>query len=134
MKFFDGDEETYHGCLTNDYTESEAQIIDGSRWQWRIENFSEECDFLGIDALPSIELNKIAAMVAMRLFAFDLIARPKKGAGREFENLTIESIFEEIIEFPELVKAKRDRIVVTFYGGYKEWHKAAVNALMGRLD
>lgn len=134
VKFFDGDEEKYHGYLTNDYEESEGQIIDESRWRWRIENFFKQCDFLGLDALPSIELNKIAAMMAMRLFAFDLIACLKKDAGREFENLTVESIFDEIIEFPALVKAKRDRIVVKFYGGYRERHKAAAEALMRRLD
>jgi hypothetical protein len=134
VKFFDGDEEKYHGYLTNDYEESEGRIIDESRWRWRIENFFKECDFLGLNSLPGIELNKIAAMMAMRLFAFDLIACLKKDAGREFENLTVESIFDEIIEFPALVKAKRDRIVVTFYGGYRERHKAAAEALMGRLD
>jgi len=32
------------------------------------------------------------------------------------------------------VNAKKDRIVVTFYGGYRERHKAASEALMGRLD
>ena len=70
----------------------------------------------------------------MRLFAFDLIACLKKDAGCEFANLTVESVFDEIIEFPALVNAKKDRIVVTFYGGYRERHKAASEALMGRLD
>ena len=31
VKFFDSGEEKYHGYLTNDYEESEAQIIDESR-------------------------------------------------------------------------------------------------------
>ncbi|MCK4823447.1 hypothetical protein KA005_47285, partial [bacterium] len=38
--------------------------------------------------------NKIVTMMAMRLFAFDLIACLEKDAGREFENLTVESIFQ----------------------------------------
>ncbi len=54
--------------------------------------------------------------------------------GREFEKLTVESSFEEIIEFPVLVKAKGDWIIVMFYGSYKEGHKVAVEMLMGWLD
>jgi len=134
VKFFDSGEEKYHGYLTNDYEESEAQIIDESRWRWRIENFFKECDFLGLNSLPSIELNQIAAMMAMRLFSFCLMVCLKKDAGCEFEKSTAESVFEEIIEFPALVKAKKDRIVVTFHGNYRETHKTAVETLMGRLD
>lgn len=94
----------------------------------------KQCDFLGLDALSSVELNKIATMMPMRPFAFDLIACLKKDARREFEKLTVESIFDKIIEFPALVMAKRDRIVVTFYGDYKERYKVAVETLRRRLD
>jgi uncharacterized protein YbaA (DUF1428 family) len=87
-----------------------------------------------VDALPGIELNKIAAMMAMELFSFCLVACLKKDMGREFEKLTVESIFDKIIEFPALVKAKGDRIVVTFYGDYKERHKVAVETLRRRFD
>lgn len=52
--------------------------------------------------------------------------------GWEFEKLTVEWIFEEIIEFIALVKAKGGRIIVTFYGSYKEWHKVAVETRMGQ--
>jgi uncharacterized protein YbaA (DUF1428 family) len=48
--------------------------------------------------------------------------------------MTVESIFEEIIEFPALVKTNGDKIVVTFYGNYKDSHKAAVQKLMKNFD
>ena len=48
----------------------------------------------------------------------------------EFGNLTVESVFEEVIEFPAVVKAEADRIVVTFYGNYREKHKVAVETLL----
>jgi hypothetical protein len=32
----------------------------------------------------------------------------------EYEKMMVEKVFEEIIEFPALVKAKKDRLVVTF--------------------
>jgi hypothetical protein len=87
-----------------------------------------------LDALPNIELNKIAAMFAMKLFAFNLLACLKKDMVAEFGNITVQSVFEEIIEFPAVVKAEADRIVVTFYGNYKKNHKVAVETLLKRLD
>ena len=51
-----------------------------------------------------------------------------------FEKMTIGSIFEEIFEFPALVKGKGDRLVVTFYGNYKERHKNAVLKMMQKID
>ena len=38
-------------------------------------------------------------MMAMRLFSFCLMACLKKDAGVGFEKSTVESVFEEIIEF-----------------------------------
>lgn len=126
--------EKYHGYLTNDYESREVQILNEKSWRWRIENFFKDFDFLGLDALPSIELNKIAAMIALKLFAFNLMACLKQDMEGEFEKLTVESLFEEIIAFPALVKAKGDRIVVTFYGNYKEKHRVAVETLLRILD
>ena len=134
VRFFEDGIEKYYGYLTNDYESSEEQILDEKSWRWRIENFFKNCDFLGIDALPSIELNKIAGMLAMKIFSFNLVACLRKDLGGEFEKMTVESIFEEIIEFPALVKTNGDKIVVTFYGNYKDSHKAAVQKLMKKFD
>jgi hypothetical protein len=134
VRFFEDGIEKYFGYLTNDYESPEEQIITEQSWRWRIENFIKNCDFLGINALPSIELNKIAAMVAMKLFAFDLIACLRKDIGGDFENKTVESIFDELIEFPALVKANGDKIIVTFHGGYKDGQKEAIQKLMKKLD
>jgi len=134
VRFFEEGIEKYYGYLTNDYESSEEQILDEKSWRWRIENFFKNCDFLGIDALPSIELNKIAGMLAMKIFSFNLVACLRKDLGGDFEKMTVESIFEELIEFPALVKTNGDRIIVTFYGNYKESHKVAVQKLMKKLD
>ena len=100
----------------------------------QIQNFFKDCDFLGLDALPSIELNKIAAMLAMKIFSFNLIACLKKDMESEYEKMTVESIFEEIFEFPALVKVSGERLIVTFYGNYKERHKNAVMKMMQKLN
>ena len=73
-------------------------------------------------------------MMAMELFSFCLVACLKRDMEGEFEKLTVESLFEEIIAFPALIKAKGDQIVVTFYGDYKERHKVAVETLRRRFD
>ncbi|KAF5413380.1 MAG: hypothetical protein C5S49_08660 [Candidatus Methanogaster sp.] len=65
-------------------------------------------------------------------FSFCVLACLKNGMGWEFEKLTAEWIFEEIIEFIALVKAKGGRIIIPFYSGYKEGHKMAVETLMGQ--
>ena len=84
--------------------------------------------------MPSIELNKIAAMFALKRFAFNLMVCLKRDMEGEFEKLTVESVFEEVSAFRVLVKAKEDRIVVTFYGNYKEKHRVAVETLRRILD
>ncbi|MBE0523165.1 MAG: hypothetical protein IBX40_02345 [Methanosarcinales archaeon] len=84
--------------------------------------------------VPSIELNKIAAMLALKIFSFNLIACLKKVKGNEYEKMTVESIFVEILEFPALVKVNGGRLIVTFYGNYKDRHKNAVMKMMQKID
>lgn len=134
VRFIEDGNEKYFGYLTNDYESSEERIVKEKSWRWRIENFFKDCDFLGLDALPSIELNKIAAMLVLKIFSFNLIACLKKDLEGEFEKMTVESIFEEIIEFPALVKVNGERLIVTFYGNYKESHKNAVIKMMQKLN
>lgn len=134
VNFVDDGEEKYCGYLTNDYESTEEQIIDEKNWRWRIENYFKECDFLGLDALPSIELNKIAAMMAIKAFSFCLVSCLKIDLGGDYKKMTIESIFEEIFEFPAIVKGKSDRLIVTFYGNYKDRHKNAVLKMMQKIN
>jgi len=134
VSFLEDGVEKYYGYLTNDYVSTEEQILDQQSWRWRIENFFKNCNFLGFDALPSVELNKIAALLSMKVFSFNLIACLRKDLGENFEKMTVESIFEQIIEFPALVQAKGDKIIITFYGNYKNNHKAAVQKLMKKFD
>ena len=58
----------------------------------------------------------------------------RKDLGGDFENMTVESIFEQIIEFPAFVQTKEDKIVVTFYGNYKNSQNVAVQKLMKKFD
>jgi len=134
VRFLDDGIEKYYGYITNDYDSTEEQILKEQSRRWRIENFIKNCDFLGINALPSIELNKIAAMLAMKIFAFELFACLRKDIGGDFENKTVESIFEELIEFPAMVKANGDKIGVTLHGGYDDSLKEAIQKLMKKLD
>ena len=73
-------------------------------------------------------------MLAMKIFSFILIACLKKDMESEYEKKTVESIFEDILEFPTLVKVSGERLIVTFYGNYKERHKNAVMKMMQKLN
>lgn len=126
--------EKYYGYLTNDYESGEEQIIKEKGWRWRIENFFKDCDFLGLDKLPSIELNKIAGLVAVKFFSFNLLACLRKDLGGKYVKMTTESVFDEIIDFPAVVKAKKHRLVITFYGNYRPRHKEAVERVMQKLE
>ncbi len=134
VRFFEDGIENYYGYLTNDYESTEEQILKEKSWRWRIENFIKDCNFLGINALPSIELNKIAAMLAMKIFAFNLIACMRKDLGGDFEKMNVESVFEELIQFPAFIKANGDKIIITFFGNYKDKQKEAVLKLMKKFD
>jgi hypothetical protein len=62
---------------------------------------------------------------------------PRKGLKPETFAVPLLEIARNIlpnIEFPAVVKAEADRIVVTFYGNYREKHKVAVETLLKRLD
>ena len=130
VRFFEDGIENYYGYLTNDYESTGEQILKEKSWRWRIENFIKDCNFLGINALPSIELNKIAAMLAIKIFALNLIACMRKDIGGDFEKMNVESVFEERIQFPAFIKVNGDKIIITFFGNYKDKQKDAVLKLM----
>lgn len=134
VRFMEEGEEKYYGYLTNDFESEEEVILEEKSRRWDIENFFKECDFLGLDALPSIELNKIAGMMGMRFLGYALVACLRKDLGEGFERKTVESIFEEIVFAPALVKAKGDELVVTFYGNYKENFTMALTKLAVVLE
>jgi hypothetical protein len=73
-------------------------------------------------------------MLAGKLFAFNLMACMRKDLGGGYEKMTVEKVFEEIIEFPAIVKAKKDWLVVTFYGNYKPRHEVAMKRVMQKLE
>ncbi len=69
------------------------------------------------------------------MFAFNQLACMKKDIVVEFGNLIVEPVFEDVLEFPAVLKAKADRIVVTFCGNsHKEKHNVAVETLLKRRD
>jgi len=56
-----------------------------------------------------------------------------KDLGNEYEMMTVESIFEEILEF-STGKGQGDGLIVMFYGNYKDRYKNPVIKMMQKLD
>ena len=77
-------EDKYYGYLTNDEKCPEEKIVSIYGKRWGIENFLKEATFLNIDKMPGIELNKISAMLAIKLVGYCTISCLKRDIGGDY--------------------------------------------------
>ena len=108
-------EDKYYGYLTNDEKCPEEKIVSIYGKRWGIENFLKEATFLNIDKLPGIELNKISAMLAIKLVGYCTISCLKRDIGGDYAKMEIEGIFERFLNIQAFVFSKGEKIHVTFY-------------------
>lgn len=100
--------------------------------RWRIENYFKENDFLGINHLPSLNLNAIQAMLSLRLLAFNVLDNFRHDLGAEYSHKTPDLIYREFVDGVQgRVQLIGDRIIVNVYG-FK--HEHAVASIMTNLD
>jgi len=96
--------------------------------RWRIENFFAENAFLGIDRLPSLNLNAVQASLSLRLLAFQALDNFRKDLGAAYRNKTPRLIHREFIDGVQgRVQLCRDTIEVSVYGF--EHQRAAAKTL-----
>ena len=96
--------------------------------RWRIENFFAENGFLGIDRLPSLNLNAVQASLSLRLLAFQALDNLRKDLGAAYRNKTPRLIHREFIDGVQgTVQLRRDTIEVSVYGF--EHQRAAAKTL-----
>ena len=113
--FQEDGEDKYYGYLTNDEgtPEEETVAIYGKRWG--IENFLKEAIFLNIDKLPGTELNKISAMLAIKLVGYCTVSCLRRDIGGDYAKMEIEGMFEKILNVQAFVRSKGEKIHVTYY-------------------
>ena len=112
---------TYYGYLVNDDELAEETVIEHYSNRWGIEFWFGECDFLGFDDLPSIELNEVTMHLGINLIAYNLISAFRANLGGEYVPMNAETIYEKFFKEQALVKLRDNEIKVTIYGhNYRE--------------
>ena len=100
--------------------------------RWRIENFFAENAFLGVDHLPSLNLNAIQTVLSLRLLAFHVVDNFRHDLGPAYQKKTPELIHREFVDGVQgRVQLRRDIIEVRVYGFE---HTAAAAAILTNLD
>jgi hypothetical protein len=100
--------------------------------RWRIENFFAENRFLGVDHLPSLNLNAIQAMLSLRLLAFHVIDNFRHDLGPVHQNKTPELIHRQFVDAIQgRVQLQGDIINVSIFG-FEYQHAAA--AILTNLE
>jgi hypothetical protein len=100
--------------------------------RWRIESFFDENHFLGVDQLPSLNLNAIQTMLSLRLLAFQVLDNFRHDLGPEHCHKTPELIHRDFVDGVQgRVQLHDDVIIVSVYGFE---HQSAVAAIFSNLD
>jgi hypothetical protein len=100
--------------------------------RWRIENFFAENTFLGVDRLPSLNLNAIQTMLSLRLLAYQVVDNFRHDLGPAHRNKTPELIHRQFIDgIQGRVQLRGEVIEVNVYGFAQQ--KAAAD-LLTNLD
>ena len=100
--------------------------------RWRIENFFAENAFLGVNHLPSLNLNAIQTILSLRLLAFHVIDNFRHDLGAAYQHQTPELIHREFIDGVQgRVQLRGNIIEVSIYGFE---HDAAAAAILTNLD
>src|SRR5207244_10922210 len=123
---------TYFALITPacDMTADTAMPIYTKRW--RIENFFAENAFLGVNHLPSLNLNAIQTMLSLRLLAFHVMDNFRHDLGPAYRNKTPELIHREFVDGVQGRVQLRGNIIEVHIYGFE--HEAAAAAMLTNLD
>jgi len=106
----------YFGYFTNDYKKNKLSVISDYSKRWGIEFWFNEGDFIGLNSLPSIELNTVTTALALKMAAYYAVNNFRANLGNAFAAYNIESIFEKFFNKQALIILKKDVIEVTMFG------------------
>jgi hypothetical protein len=100
--------------------------------RWNIEDFFSENGFLGVDRLPSLNLNAIQAMLSLRLLAFQVIDNFRHDLGGSYKNNTPKLIHRQFIDGVQgRIQLRGNTIEVNVYGFE---HENAVAGLLSNIN
>ena len=108
---------TFFALITNKKYFRAARAMEYYQKRWRIENFFNENVFLGLDRLPSLELNSIQTGLTLKMVSFHLIDNFRKNLPEPFCTMKPESIYQHFIQGVQgKVQIKKDKLQVDIYG------------------
>ncbi len=85
--------------------------------RWRIENFFNYNIFLGIDYLPSLEINAIQTALTLKMLSFNLLDNFRKNLPYPFSKMKPESIHKKFIQGGQgKVQVKKGKLQIDIYG------------------
>jgi len=122
----------YFALLTSESEMNSDTAMPTYTKRWRIENFFKDNDFLGMDKLPSLNLNAIQTMLSLRLLAFHAFDNFRHDLGPGYNSKTPEMIHREFIDGVQgRVQLRGNVITVSIYGFE---HQAAAAAILTNLN
>jgi len=122
----------YFALLTSESEMTSDTVMPTYTKRWRIENFFKDNDFLGMNKLPSLNLNAIQTMLSLRLLAFHALDNFRHDLGSGYNSKTPEMIHREFIDGVQgRVQLRGNVITVSIYGFE---HQAAAAAILTNLN
>ena len=123
---------TYFALITPAGDMTPATAMPTYTKRWRIENFFAENAFLGVNQLPSLNLNAIQTMLSLRLLAFHVVDNFRHDLGPAYRKKTPELIHRAFVDGVQgRVQLRGNIIEVSIYGFE---HEAAAAAILTNLD
>lgn len=108
---------TLFALITNKKYFRAARAMQIYQKRWRIENFFNENAFLGIDRLPSLELNAIQTALTLKMVSYHMVDNFRKNLPKPFSTMKPESIYQHFIQGVQgKVQIKKDKLQVDIYG------------------
>ena len=134
MKLFvkSNEDGTFFALITNKKYFRAARAMEIYKKRWRIENFFNENAFLGLDRLPSLELNAIQTALTLKMVSYHLVDNFRKNLPNPFSTMKPESIYQSFIQGVQgKIQIKKDKLQVDVYG-FK--HRDVVASLLENLE
>jgi hypothetical protein len=123
---------TLFALITNKKYFQTKKAMDYYKKRWRIENFFNENVFLGIDQLPSLELNAIQTSLTLKMVSYHLVDNFRKNLPQPFNKMKPESIYQHFIQGVQgKVQIKKEKIQIDIYG-FK--HRDLIASIFNNLD
>jgi len=125
-------DDTFFALITNKKYFRAARAMEIYQKRWGIENFFNENVFLGLDQLPSLELNAIQTSLSLKMVSFNLVDNFRNNLPKPFCTMKPESIYKHFIQSVQgKVQMKKDKIHVDIYGFQ---HQDLVASLFKNLE